>query len=134
MTLRFFCGVTGISKRFGLASRGAGGGVDAPCVVFRLDGAPLEPLIALKIFTESMVELRSFLFLRGAIPARSKALVRGRGEECQVMVVECAWREARVETCLPHTASSRLRTKFFPSTGLPPAFFFLKLHNHNPPR
>lgn len=78
--MRFLGGVTGMSKMSALVFRSAGGGVDAPCMVFCLDGAPLEPLIALKIFTESMVELRSFRFLRGAIPARSKALVRGPRE------------------------------------------------------
>lgn len=67
-----------MSKMSDLVARGR---LDAPCVVLRLEGA-LEPLISLKKFTESMVELRGFRFLEGDILARSKALVRGRGEGC----------------------------------------------------
>jgi hypothetical protein len=58
------------------------GGVDARCVLSRLESA-LEPLIPFKKFKESTVELRNLRFLEGAIPARSKALVRGLEEDCR---------------------------------------------------
>lgn len=86
MFLRCFGGVSVMSKMDGLALCG---GVEARCVLSRLDSA-LKPLIPFKKFKESTVELRNLRFLEGAIPARSKALVWSPKEDCWQPRVECS--------------------------------------------
>lgn len=90
------------------------GGVDARCVLSRLDSA-LEPLIPFKKFKESTVELRNLRFLEGAIPAKSKALVRSLEEKREGGVQskgKLKWRAASVSV-IP------LVTRFSPSAHLP---------------